>query len=76
VPEHDRVEVPEVPSVTVVGLRVQARPVLGEMDDVRVTVPVKPFWAVTVIVDVPVTPARTVTVVGLAVRLKPVAGTV
>jgi hypothetical protein len=75
-PEHDRVEVPDVPRVTLVGLRVQVRPVLGDTEEVSETVPVNPFWEVTVIVDVPVTPARTVTLVGLAVIVKPVAGTV
>jgi hypothetical protein len=75
-PEQDRVEVPEVPKTMLVGLSVQVRPVLGDTEEVRVTVPVNPFWAVTVIVDVPVAPARTVTLVGLAVTEKPVAGTV
>ena len=73
---HDRVEVPDVPRVTLVGLRVQVRPVLGDTEEVSETVPVNPFWEVTVIVDVPLAPARTVTLVGLAVIVKPVAGTV
>jgi hypothetical protein len=46
---------------------VQLRPLLGETEEVRLTVPVKPLWAPTVIVEVPVAPARTVTAVGLAV---------
>ena len=75
-PEHDRVEVPDVPRVTLVGLRVHVRPVLGDTEDVRDTVPVNPFCAVTVIVDVPVAPARTVTLVGLAVIVNPDGGTV
>jgi hypothetical protein len=50
--------------------------VLGETDEVSVTVPVNPLVAVTVMVDVPALPARTVTLVGLAVIVKPVAGTV
>lgn len=37
---------------------------------VRLTVPVKPFCAVTVIVDVPVAPALIVMLVGLAVIVK------
>src|SRR2546430_17665581 len=49
-----------------VGVSVQIRPLLGETDDVRLTVPVKPFCAATVIVEVPVEPARTVIVVGSA----------
>jgi hypothetical protein len=69
-PEHDSVEVPAVPSVALVGDIVQVRPVDGETLEVRVTVPVKPFWAVTVIVELPARPARTVTLVGLAVIVK------
>jgi len=68
-PEQDRVEVPEVPRVMLVGVSVQIRPLLGETDDVRLTVPVKPFCAATVIVEVPVEPARTVIVVGSAVTV-------
>jgi hypothetical protein len=60
------VEVPEVPKVTLVGDRVQLRPVLGETEETRLTVPVKPLCALTVIVEVPDAPARTMTVVGLA----------
>jgi len=54
-----------------VGERVQVRPA-GETDDVRATVPVKPFTGATVIVDVPATPTFTVTVVGAAVTVKSV----
>ena len=50
-----------------VGERVHVRPILGETEEVRLTVPVKPLCAVTVIVEVPVVPARTVTAAGLAV---------
>src|SRR2546426_10440979 len=63
---HDRVELPE--PVTLVGERVQA--VLLEA---RLTMPEKPFWPVTVIVDVPAALALTVTVVGLAAIVKSVA---
>jgi len=52
-----------------VGDSVQARPLLGMNDEVRLTVPVKPLCAATVIVEVPVAPARTVIVVGLAVTV-------
>jgi len=62
--------VPEVPRVTLVGVSVQVRPVDGETADVRVTVPVKPWTAVTVIVEVAAVPAFTVTLVGLAVIVK------
>jgi hypothetical protein len=65
---QDSVEVPLVVvlvRVTLVGLSVQVRwPVVAT---VRATVPVKLFSAATVIVEVPVAPARTVTLVGLAV---------
>jgi len=63
------VEVPEVPRVMLVGDRVQIRPLLGETEVVRLTVPVKLFCAVTVIVEVPDAPARTVTIVGFAVTV-------
>jgi hypothetical protein len=56
--------------VTLVGVRVQARPVDGETTEVRLTTSLKPCRAVTVIVEVPETPARTVTEVGLAVIVK------
>ena len=68
-PEQDRVEVPEAPRVILVEDRVQLRPVLGEIEETRLTVPVNPLCAATVMVDVPVAPARTVRVVGLAVRV-------
>jgi len=67
---HDRVEVPEVPRVTLVGLSVQVNPVEGDTDDVRVTVPVNELIEVTVIVEVPAVPALTATLVGLAVTEK------
>lgn len=38
----------------------------GETVEARATVPVNPLIGATVIVDVPIAPARTVTVVGLA----------
>jgi hypothetical protein len=53
--------------VTLVGVRVQVRPVAGATEDVRLLVPVNPLIADTVIVEVPATPALTVTLVGLAV---------
>jgi hypothetical protein len=46
---------------------VQVRPVDGETTEVRLTTPLKPCRAATVIVEAPETPARTLTeVVGLA----------
>ena len=67
-PLHDRVEVPE--PVTLVGVRVQGRPIDGNTTAVRLTNPLKPCRAVTVIVVVPETPARTVREVGLAAIVK------
>lgn len=60
---------PEVPNVMLVGDRVHARPVAGKTEEARLTVPVKPLCAATVIVEVPLAPARTVTLVGLAVTV-------
>ena len=60
---------PDVPRVTVVGNRLQVKPLLGEIEEVKLTVPVKPLCAVTVIVEVPDTPARTVTALGFAVTV-------
>jgi len=56
--------------VTLVGVRVQAIPVVGLMLGVKLTIPLKPLRPVTVIVEVPATPALTVTVVGLAEMVK------
>jgi hypothetical protein len=72
-PEHDSVEVPVVVvelSATLVGDSVQARPVEGETEAVRLTVPVNPPEPVTVMVEDPVAPASIVTLVGVADRLK------
>jgi len=69
-PEHERVDVPEAPSVTPVGVKVQASPVVGEMAADRLTGPVNPFTAVTVIVEVPLEPATNATVVGVATIVK------
>ena len=69
-PEQESVEVPEVPSVKLVGVKVQVRPVTGEMAADKFTVPVKPFTAETVIVAVPLEPATNATVVGLAATVK------
>jgi len=57
------------------GVRVQVRPA-GETDEVRATVPVKPFTGATVIVEEAAVPALTATVVGLAVTVKSVMLTV
>lgn len=67
-PLQDSVEVPE--PVTLVGVSVHVRPVAGEMDDVRATTPPNPLRPVTVMVEVPATPAFTLTAVGLAAMVK------
>jgi len=56
--------------VTLVGVRVQVKPVAGETVAVRETIPLNPFCAVTVTVEVPAAPARIVTAVGLAAIVK------
>ena len=67
-PEHERVDVPE--PVALGGVRVQVSPIVGLMLDAMFTIPLKPLRAVTVIVEVPETPALTVTVVGFAEMVK------
>ena len=72
-PIQDSVEVPLVVVPvrdTLVGDRVQVRPVNGETTPDRATVPVKPFTPETVIVEVPGEPWTTETVVGLATTMK------
>lgn len=67
-PEQERIDVPE--PVTLVGVRVQASPVIGLMLDAMFTIALKPVREVTVIVEVPATPALIVTVDGLAEIVK------
>jgi len=52
------------------GARVQVKPVAGDIDGVRAIVPAKPFTGVTVIVEVPATPALIVRLVGVAATVK------
>lgn len=61
-------EVPDDPGVriTLVGERVQVRPVEGDMEEVRFTVPGKALTEEIVIVAVTAEPALLVTLVGLA----------
>ena len=56
--------------MTLGGVRVQESPVAGLLLEVKLIVPLKPLRAVTVIVEVPATPALTVMVAGLAEILK------
>lgn len=66
-----RVEVPDAPSGTLPVLRVALRPVDGGTSEaVSVTVPVKPFRLVTVIVSVEDVPTSATTEVGFAVMEK------
>ena len=68
---HDRVEVPD-PPVTLVGVRVQVRPPVGDTVAVSATVPVNPLTGAMVIVDVPAWLTLTATLVGLATIVKSV----
>ena len=63
------VELPE-PLVTEVGLRLAVAPDGAPDGGLKLTVPVKPFCGVTVMVLVPLFPCVTVTLVGDADRLK------
>lgn len=60
----------EVFSATLAGRRVHVRPPAGETLVVRDIVPVKPLRPVTVMVEVPVAPARIVSFVRLAATVK------
>ena len=66
--EQLRVEVPE--PVTLVGVRVQVRPVAGDTAAVSDTTPLNPLTAATVIVDDPEPGDAKVIVVGLAAMVK------
>jgi len=52
------------------GARLQVKPVAGDIEDDRVTVPVKLFTGATVIVDAPASPALTDRLVGAAAMVK------
>ncbi len=65
---QDRVDVPE--PVTLAGVSVQVRPVVGEIVAVRLTNPLKPCRAVIVIVEVPAVPALVETDVELVATVK------
>jgi len=68
---HDRDEVPD-PPVTLVGVRAQVRPPVGDMVAVSATVPVNPLTGAIVIVEVPAWLTLTATLVGLAAIVKSV----
>jgi hypothetical protein len=72
-PVQDSIEVPELAELVktiLVGDNVQVRPVEGETIVERATVPVNPFTAATVIVEVPADPTVTLTLVGLALTTR------
>jgi hypothetical protein len=52
------------------GVRVHVKPVAGDIEDVRATVPVNPFTGATVIVESPAAPASAVRLAGAAVIVK------
>ncbi len=52
------------------GVRVQVKPVAGDIEEVRATVPVKPFTGATVMFEVLATPAFAVRLVGAAATVK------
>ncbi len=67
-PLHDSVDEPLVP-VTLAGFRLHVSPVVGETVAARLVVP--PAELLTLIVEVPVAPAKIVALVGVAVRARP-----
>jgi hypothetical protein len=56
--------------IRLVGESVHVRPVVGDTVADRLTVPVNPFTAETVMVEVPLEPATNATLVGLAAIVK------
>ena len=69
-PAHDRVEFCEIPRVRPAGVSEQVKPVAGDIEDAKATVPVKPFAGATVMVEVLATPALAVRFVGVAAIVK------
>jgi hypothetical protein len=74
-PEHDRVDVPELPRFMLSGFSEHANPVDGEIDHPRFTGPVKPPRLVTVVVEVLGMLGPIVSEPGLEVTLKSVTPT-
>ena len=52
------------------GVTVQLKPLAGDIENAKATVPVKPVTGVTVIVELPDTPALIVRPVGAATKVK------
>lgn len=72
-PEQERVELAfgvVVLTATLVGERLQVKPVDGETATESVTVPENPSRLLTALVDVPMVPARTVTLASEGTILK------
>ncbi len=67
-PLHDRIDAPD--PITLVGTRVQVKPVAGLTVEVSPTRPLKPSSEVTAIVEVPACLVGTVIAVGLPVAVK------
>jgi hypothetical protein len=62
---HERVEVADVLNARLVGVKVHVRPLLGEVEEVRFTVPVKPARLLRLIVATAFVPVLAVTDIGL-----------
>jgi hypothetical protein len=73
-PEHERVELPEVPKVTLVGLTEQWKSAEGD-ETVKETVARNAFSAISVMIDVPETPGTRILLAGLAEMIKSGIGT-
>ena len=70
IPLQERVEVPEVPRVIEVVESVQFYPDEGKVEFVSVTTPLKLLTDVTLIVELPVAPAKTETLDGPTMIVK------
>ena len=69
-PLQVRVDVAEVVRDTLVGLRLQLRPVVGRIVDVNATVPVKPARLLRLIVVTAFVPTPVFTEIGLVPTMK------
>ena len=60
----------EIPRVRPAGVREQVKPVAGDIEDAKATVPANPFTGATVMVEVLATPALAARFVGAAATVK------
>jgi len=67
---HASVELPAAPRATEGWLRLQLRPELDDIASARFTVPAKPSRLLTVMVELPVTPASIVRLAETAATVK------